>query len=257
MIREHFEYRTTITTILAEDEAPIGAAKEAMVAARQEVEAHLAADPFFGMTLEPYIPETQSLTVSRMAKAGSEAGVGPMAAVAGSIAWAGVEAMQDAGAVFGVIDNGGDIAIISDRDVRIGLYAGGAPAGASRAFILPKQSRIYGICTSSASVGPSISFGTADAVTVFARDVSLADAWATSLCNRTGTGAEGLFSPLEHSGVDGAYVVMGDETTLWGKVPPVVPARVDESLISAGHGGTVTAHILRKTQTPGRKPPSP
>jgi ApbE superfamily uncharacterized protein (UPF0280 family) len=245
MIREHFEYRTTITTILAEDEAPIGAAKEAMVAARQEVEAHLAADPFFGMTLEPYIPKTESLTVSRMAKAGSKAGVGPMAAVAGSIAWA------------GVIDNGGDIAIISDRDVRIGLYAGGAPAGASRAFILPKQSRIYGICTSSASVGPSISFGTADAVTVFARDVSLADAWATSLCNRTGTGAEGLFSPLEHSGVDGAYVVMGDETTQWGKVPPVVPARVDESLISAGHGGTVTAHILRKTQTPGRKPPSP
>ena len=35
---------------------------------------------------------------------------GPMAAVAGAIAWAGVEAMQEAGASFGVIDNGGDIA---------------------------------------------------------------------------------------------------------------------------------------------------
>lgn len=257
MIREHFEYKTTITTILADNEAHIRAAKEAMVAARQEVEAHLAADPFFGMTLEPYLPATESLTVSRMANAGVAAGVGPMAAVAGSIAWAGVEAMQDAGAAFGVIDNGGDIAIISDRDVRIGLYAGGASAGASRAFILPEQSAVYGICTSSASVGPSISFGTADAVTVFARDVSLADAWATSLCNRTGNGREGLFSPLEHSGVDGVYVVMGDETARWGTIPPVVPARVDESLISAGCVGAVTAHIRRKTQPPGRTPPSP
>lgn len=257
MIREHFEYRTTITTILADERSHIVAAKEAMIAARQEVEAYIATDPFFGMTLEPYLPQAESLTVGRMVKAGSAAGVGPMAAVAGSIAWAGVEAMQEGGALFGVIDNGGDIAIISDRDIRIGLYAGGAPAGASRAFVLPKQSGIYGVCTSSATVGPSISFGTADAVTVFARDVSLADAWATSLCNRSGAGSEELFTPLEDSGIDGACVITGDNIALWGEVPPFVPARVDESLISAGHGGAVTAHILRKTQPPGRTPPSP
>ena len=49
-----------------------------------------------------------------------------MAAVAGAIAWAGVEAMMDAGAVFGVIDNGGDIALVSDRSIRVGVHAGGA-----------------------------------------------------------------------------------------------------------------------------------
>ena len=44
-----------------------------------------------------------------------------MASVAGAIAWAGVEAMVDAGALFGVIDNGGDIALISDRSIRVGV----------------------------------------------------------------------------------------------------------------------------------------
>ena len=82
------------------------------------LEAHIARDPFFLSTFDPYTPDSNEQIILRMAHATRKAGVGPMAAVAGAIAWAGVEAMVDAGAVFGVIDNGGDIALLSDRPVR-------------------------------------------------------------------------------------------------------------------------------------------
>ncbi|HZD43835.1 MAG TPA: UPF0280 family protein, partial [Methanomicrobiales archaeon] len=105
MIREHFEFRETIATILADSRESIEDAKEGMLSARQEVERCIAGDPFFAATLEPYTPRSRTRTVLRMVEAGFRAGVGPMAAVAGAIAWAGVERMQEKGASFGVIDN--------------------------------------------------------------------------------------------------------------------------------------------------------
>jgi len=234
MIREHFQYRQTITTLLAESPRHIAAAKEGMIAARQELEGFLATDPFFGSTIEPYSPASSLTVIRRMASAAERAGVGPMAAVAGTIAWAGVEAMVDAGAAFGVVDNGGDIALVADRSVRIGIYAGTSPLSNRFAFLVPPQEEILGICTSSATVGPSISFGTADAVTVFSRDVAAADAWATSLCNRFEYCCEEFFAPLHEAAVEGVHIICGDERCSWGQVPRIVAAHVDESLITAG-----------------------
>ncbi|WAC04032.1 MAG: UPF0280 family protein [Methanoregula sp.] len=234
MIRERFFFRQTIATILADHPEHIAAAKEGIFAARQDVERYIARDPFFQLTLEPYAPDSDDLVIVRMAEAAKKADVGPMAGVAGAIAWAGVEAMVASGAVFGVIDNGGDIALISDRPVRVGVHAGTAPISDHAAFIVPPQERIMGICTSSATVGPSVSFGIADAVTIFAHDVALADAWATSVCNRIRADDTSVFSKLDPSEVMGAFAVIGDHTEQWGKLPPLVSAIVDEHLISAG-----------------------
>ena len=118
MIRAPFIFRETIATILADKPGHISAAKSGMIEARQVLEAHIARDPFFLSTFDPYMPDSDEQIILRMARATQKAGVGPMAAVAGAIAWAGVEAMMEAGAVFGVIDNGGDIALISDRPVQ-------------------------------------------------------------------------------------------------------------------------------------------
>ncbi len=41
-----------------------------------------------------------------------------------------------------------------------------------------------GVCTSSGVVGPSVSFGRADAVTAMAPDAAVADAAATAIANR-------------------------------------------------------------------------
>ena len=127
MIRVPFHFRETFATILADDPAHAAAAKSGILAARQDLEAYIACDPFFAATFDPYEPDSDVLIIRRMADATQKAGVGPMAAVAGAIAWAGIEAMQDAGARFGVIDNGGDIALVSDRAVRVGVHAGNAP----------------------------------------------------------------------------------------------------------------------------------
>jgi ApbE superfamily uncharacterized protein (UPF0280 family) len=234
MIREHFQYRSTITTILADDHRHVAAAKDGMVTARQEIEGFIARDPFFAATFEPYSPPTESRSITRMVHAAQCAGVGPMAAVAGTIAWAGLEAMVEEGAVFGVIDNGGDIALVSDREIRVGIHAGEALLSDRIAFIVPPQPRILGICTSSATVGHSISLGIADAVTVFSRDVSLADAWATSLCNHATSCNDDQFSPLANSAVDGVCIIIGERLCRWGTLPPIVPARVDERLITEG-----------------------
>jgi uncharacterized protein len=204
------------------------------MAARQVLEAYIARDPFFATTFDPYTPESDKLVITRMADAARRAGVGPMAAVAGTIAWAGVEAMQEAGASFGVIDNGGDIALVADRPVRVGVHAGGAALSNRVAFIVPPQASVLGICTSSATVGPSISLGMADAVTIFARDVALSDAWATAVCNEIRPNNRSVLDRINPGEVDGVFAIMGDVTVRWGQLPPLVPAIIDEQLISAG-----------------------
>jgi ApbE superfamily uncharacterized protein (UPF0280 family) len=234
MIREPFRFRETIATILADEPEHIAAAKCGMLEARQVLEAYIARDPFFLSTFDPYTPDSEELIIARMANATRTAGVGPMAAVAGAIAWAGVEAMVAAGAVFGVIDNGGDIALTSDRSIRVGVHAGEAVLSNRIAFIVPPQEKILGICTSSATVGPSISFGIADAVTIFSYDVALADAWATSVCNQIRPDNQTVLDRLNPDEVVGVFAIMGESVVNWGHLPPLVSAHVDEQLISAG-----------------------
>ncbi len=234
MIREKFHFRQTFATILAEDGRHIAAAKAGMLAARSSIEAQIARDPFFLATLEPYVPDTDDPVILRMAEAGQEAGVGPMAAVAGAVAWAGAEAMVDAGAAFGVIDNGGDIALACDREVRIGIHAGESPLSDRYAFLIPPQDTILGICTSSATVGPSLSFGIADAVTVFSRSVTRADAWATAICNALRLSDHSVLDRLDPENVSGVFAIMGETVIRWGSLPLLVRAVVDGQLISAG-----------------------
>ena len=234
MIRETFRYRETFAAILAETPAHADAAKEGMIAARQVLEAYITRDPFFASTFFPYEPDADESLIRHMADAAAHAGVGPMATVAGAIAAAGIDAMIGAGATFGVIDNGGDIALVSDRDVRVGVHAGSAPLSDRIAFIIPPQKKPFGICTSSATVGPSISFGVADAVTIFARDPLDADAWATAICNELRPDDRRILDHVDPGRVQGVYAIIGETVVQWGQVPPVIPARVDEQLIAAG-----------------------
>ena len=54
MIRAPFVFRETIATILADTPRHIDAAKSGMLRARQVLEAHIARDPFFLATFDPY-----------------------------------------------------------------------------------------------------------------------------------------------------------------------------------------------------------
>jgi len=234
MIRRRFHFRETIATILADEESHVNAAREGLVRARHELEHHIAQDPFFLATLEPYAGQSDSRVARRMIAAALSAGVGPMAAVAGAIAWAGVESMAAAGASFGVIDNGGDIVLFSDRVLRVGVHAGRSPHSDRFAFEIPAQEEILGICTSSATVGHSLSLGTADAVCVFSSDPALADAWATAICNTITPDDTSIIDKVPWEEVDGVYVVAGEWTSSFGTLPPLVRARVDRDLVTGG-----------------------
>jgi ApbE superfamily uncharacterized protein (UPF0280 family) len=232
ILREHFQLKETIVTIFARESGHIDAAKKAIRVQRADLEGFIRDDPFFQITLEPYDLKSAKvddvpLIVRQMAEKSAVFGIGPMAAVAGAIAGFAVQAMMAEGATYAVVDDGGDICILNDQPIVVGIYAGSSPIK-DLAFQLPARKRPSGICTSSGSVGPSISFGFADAAVVIAQDVALADAAATALGNAVP--AEGplqeCFQAIDRPGIDGALIIRGERMALWKELPPLRRARV-------------------------------
>lgn len=235
-IKEHFQLKETIVTIAADDQVHIKAAKEAIGIHRAALETYILSDPYFQITLEPYAcPKNAPEVVRRMIKAGNTMGIGPMSAVAGTISALAVEAMVKAGAKYAIVDNGGDIALINDRPVVVGIYAGQSPIKNLGLIFEPRDS-ITGICTSAGTVGPSISFGMADAAAVFSDDISLADAAATAMGNEVGIGRESVEASFKAvkdvPGIKGALVIQGEYIGMWGKVPKITRAEVRHEYIT-------------------------
>lgn len=235
-VREHFQLGETAVTILAEGRF-LQAAKDSIFSSREALQRHISRDPFFRDTLEPYdAPRGSPEIVKRMCAASARAGVGPMAAVAGAIAQAAVRAMVKEGAGHAVVDNGGDIAMFLAEDLDVGIYAGESGLkGLGLRF--PGNGRHMSVCTSSGTVGPSISFGIADAAIVVAEDAALADACATRLGNEAQSPEEeGMAPALEEvmgiDGVEGALLVIGDRLAMRGHIPQLVKVRLDPGAIS-------------------------
>lgn len=234
MIREHFEVAESALTLLARKEH-LPYAKEAVFRARSSIEAAIAKDPYFATSFDPLVFETDDRVIGRMCSAAMKADVGPMAAVAGTVAWEAVEAMAAQGASMAVADNGGDIALVCDRDVTIGIHTGGPLAGIG--LSVPPQEGVLGICSSSAEVGPSISLGRSRICTVISEDVSLADACATALGNMVQNDDEDhLRECLERimaiPDVRGALINVGGRLAMRGDVPRLVKVEGWDSLIT-------------------------
>jgi len=233
MIREHFETGQTAVTILCEREY-IKIAKDAIFEARSQIELKISEDPFFGTTYEPYEASVNDgVVVKRMCAASLKSSVGPMAAVAGAIAEYAVEKMSEAGAKYAVIDNGGDIALLTDREILIGIYA---DVGGERLSLrIPPTGRIVGICSSSASVGPSVSLGRSDISTVISDDVALADACATLLGNLV-KGSDDLAGPLETvcdiDGVTGCLAYCDGSIAMCGDIPELTASEANDHIIT-------------------------
>ena len=233
MIREHFEIRQTAVTILSDKEY-IKVAKDAIFDARSQIESKIMQDPYFQTTYEPYTASpNDGYVVKRMCAASQAAAVGPMAAVAGAIAEHAVMRMREAGSVYAVVDNGGDIALASDRDVLIGMYAD--VNGYRLSLRIPPTDRILGICSSSASVGPSVSLGRSDISTVISGDVSLADACATALGNlvkERNNIEEHLEKICSIDNVTGCLAYCDDVLAMCGDVPELVRSDAKDDIIT-------------------------
>jgi ApbE superfamily uncharacterized protein (UPF0280 family) len=236
MLTKKYQIKETIVTVTA-DERFHPVCLDSIRRSRADLERHILQDPFFKVTFEPYecapgAPEV----VRRMVRASTKAGVGPMAAVAGTIAWLALEDMTVAGCRHGIVDNGGDIALINYRPVVIGIYAGESPIKGLGLEIGPRE-KILGVCTSSGTVGPSISLGNANAALILSEDVSLADAAATALGNRI-IDKSSLMTAFDFlkgiPEVTGAIGIIGDRMATYGRLPEMVRADVEYERITKG-----------------------
>jgi ApbE superfamily uncharacterized protein (UPF0280 family) len=161
-----------------------------------------------------------------------------MAAVAGAIAGAvGRELRLHSREV--LVENGGDLFLDLAQDAVVGIFAGGSPFTGQIALRVRAQNSPLGICTSSGTVGPSLSYGRADAATAMAPDPALADAVATALGNRI-HGPEDLQAAVEWArsvpGVRGALAILGDRLAAAGEVE-LVELAVGDSLLAVGSRG--------------------
>jgi ApbE superfamily uncharacterized protein (UPF0280 family) len=196
-------------------------ARRLMLKYRQQLEGYIGRNPDFQTSLEPVsVPENAPAIVRQMAVAGLKAGVGPMAAVAGAIA----ECMGRELLAFSpeiIVENGGDIFLKIDKKRVVGIYAGDSPLTGKIGLEINAHETPLGVCTSSGTVGYSLSHGRADAVVVLAADTALADAAATAIGNRIrkpGDTDGALEFARSIGGLRGVVIIIGGKVAAWGDV---------------------------------------
>lgn len=200
-------------------------ARESVVRHRGYLEAFLQVHPGFRTALTPWSLEGPAAAVVReMVAAGRAAGTGPMAAVAGAIAErVGRDLLERSPEI--IVENGGDIFVKADGPVVVAVFAGASPLSMRMGLRLDPRENPVGVCTSSGTVGHSMSLGRADAVCVVSGSCALADAAATAIGNRVRSPKDisaALALARDVPGVAGALVVCEDQAGAWGEVE-IVP----------------------------------
>ncbi len=217
-----FTVRVEESDLLISAERPLAhLAERALRDAREELERHLRADAEFGRALRPLqVPDDAPPIAREMAEAGRACGVGPMSAVAGAIAQRVGEALR-AHSRQVIVENGGDIYLYTRRPRTAAIYAGPSPLSGRLGLRVSRLEQGLGLCTSSGTVGPSLSFGRADAAVVLAHSAALADAAATALGNRIQS-ADDISPALEWlrtiPGVLGGAAIVGEGVGVWGEL---------------------------------------
>lgn len=189
---------------------------------RGQIRSYAAIHPDFLPSLTPLraAPGAPEI-VRRMCAATGLTGVGPMAAVAGTVAQMVAEKFC-ADSPDLLVENGGDTFLFSTRDRHIGILA--MPEEDMRLCVPVRADEFpCSFCASSARIGHSLSFGKADLVVTRSRDAALADAAATALANALG-GAEAMDRVLDMArnwegiGLDGVFAQCEERIGVWGKM---------------------------------------
>ena len=196
-------------------------ALQVVIKQRGLLERYIRRHPVFLNALEPLVVGDDAPNIVKdMAEAAQKVGVGPMAAVAGALAeYVGKELLDYSKEV--IVENGGDIFLKNTRRRMVGIYIGKPPFAERVALeIRPTESPI-GICTSSGTVGHSLSFGEADAAIVLSPSTPLADAAATAIGNLVKEDGDmylGIDFAKGIEGIKGVAIIKGDQMALWGKI---------------------------------------
>lgn len=188
---------------------------------RKALERYIEHHPSFLTSLEPVpVGDNAPQIIKSMAESARKAGVGPMAAVAGAIAeFVGTELLAFSPEI--IVENGGDIFLKSRRKRIVGIYAGKSPLTGEIGLEIEAGQTPLGICTSSGTVGHSLSFGKADAVVVLSPSTPLADAAATAIGNLIKQPEDipnGIELAKSIEGIKGVLIIKDDKVGMWGAV---------------------------------------
>lgn len=189
---------------------------------RGQIQAYAAIHPDFLTALTPLEADQRAPDIiRRMCRATSLCGVGPMAAVAGTIAQMVAERFVAESPDL-LVENGGDTYLCSTKDRHIGILS--MPDQDMR-LCVPVAAAEFpcSFCASSAKIGHSLSFGRADLVVTRSRDASLADAAATALANRLKNASDmeavlTLAQNWEALGLDGVFAQCAGQIGVWGRM---------------------------------------
>lgn len=189
------------------------------------IEEYIKQNPAFGTSLKPISVQGEDFDslpdiIKKMLVSSQKTRVGPMAGVAGAVAeFVGRELLEFSTEI--IVENGGDIFIKTSTDRELGIYAGNSPLSGKIAILVKSEETPLGVCTSSGTVGHSLSFGKADAVTVIARDTTLSDAAATAICNTVKTKND-IEKALNFSktieGIMGCVIIYSDRVGTVGEI---------------------------------------
>jgi ApbE superfamily uncharacterized protein (UPF0280 family) len=195
--------------------------REFVLKYRRQIEAYIEANPEFQRSLiplkeDPYAPEIvrEMIRTSRLAQ------VGPMAAVAGAMAESVSKDLLKLSKEV-IVENGGDIYLATSRERTIGIFAGDSPLSLKIGIVIGPEDSPLGVCTSSGTVGHSLSFGKADAVSVLSKSAALADAAATAIGNIVKEKKDielGLERGKEIEGVLGMLIIVEEKMGVWGNI---------------------------------------
>ena len=197
-------------------------ANDIIISLRLDIKKYIRDNPEFYKSLNPVSQNNNAPAIVRnMIGASKVCGVGPMAAVAGAVAEAiGTQLLRYSSQV--IVENGGDIFMSSKIKRIVGVYAGEASVFRDKLAIqIGPEDMPCGVCTSSATVGHSLSFGKADAVVVLSPSASIADACATALCNKVKTEFD-IDRVIEYGksmeGIIGILIIIKDKLGVWGNM---------------------------------------
>lgn len=226
LFKRAFRLKESNCTIIADKELGIETAKESIERHRRLLEAYVREHPRFLHSLEPVKVEDGPEVAWLMAEASERAGVGPMAAVAGVLADLAVKDMVNSGCEVAVVENGGEVSAVSNQPIDIALAAGDVPLSREMGFRLKEFP--VGIATSSGQFSHALSFGDAEAVTIFAVESGVADAAATAVANLIKGGdidgviRQGIQRALSIDGVKGVFILYHGVVGKGGEVPEFI-----------------------------------
>ena len=242
-LKFHFTEKESDVTIISESKSAILKAQRVFFYHRNVLERYILKDKQFLTSFSPVKVKTDLKIINLMADTALICDVGPMAAVAGALADLMLESMKTKNendfipAQIALVENGGEIALDSEKSMNIALYAGYNELNINLGFLIEKKDCPIGIGTSSATVGHAISLGQADAVTIFADNATLADSAATKIANLV-KGADieksiknGLDIVEDIEGVRGAFISRENKVGQVGKIPQLIKIEGDKNKI--------------------------